>query len=162
MRIAVLSDSHDNIWKVEAALERLQQADVVIHCGDLCSPFTLRQLADGVKEKPVHVVWGNNDGDKLLLARTAAERPWVHLHGAFAQLNLGGLAVAVNHYPEIAAPLALSGRFGLVCYGHNHQAKEERVGECLLLNPGELMGMMGRSSLALVDVESRSVEWVDL
>jgi putative phosphoesterase len=162
MRIAVLSDSHDNIWKVEAALEHLQQADVVIHCGDLCSPFTLRQLADGIGEKPLHVVWGNNDGDKLLLARTAAERPWVHLHGAFAQLNLGGLAVAVNHYPEIAAPLALSGKFGLVCYGHNHQAKEERVGECLLLNPGELMGLMGRSSLALVDMESRSVEWVDL
>ena len=162
MRIAVLSDSHDNIWKVEAAMDHLLMADVVVHCGDLCSPFMLQQLADGVKEKPVHIVWGNNDGDKLLMARTAAERPWVHLHGAFAQLNLGGLAVGVNHYPELARGLASTGKYQLVCYGHDHTAHQEWVGECLLLNPGELMGLKGRSSLAVVETTTREVQKIDL
>jgi len=162
MRVAVLSDTHDNIWKLDAALAHIQRGEAVIHCGDLCSPFLLRMLAEGVGARPVHVVWGNNDGDKLLLARVAGGHPEVRLYGQFAELDLAGVAAAVNHYPEIARPVALSGKYRLVCYGHNHTAREERIGDCLLLNPGELAGIQGRSTIALVDTADLSVEWVEL
>ncbi len=39
---------------------------------------------------------------------------------------------------------------------------QEWIGECLLLNPGELMGIRGPSRLAIVDTDDRSVEWIDL
>ena len=39
---------------------------------------------------------------------------------------------------------------------------QELVGQCLLLNPGELMGMRGVSRLAVVETESRAVENIDL
>jgi putative phosphoesterase len=162
MLVAVLSDSHDNIWKLDAAMPHIQRAAQVIHAGDICSPFTLRMLAEGAGPRPVHVVWGNNDGDKLLLARVAGGYPAVRLYGQFAEIDFDGVAAAVNHYPEIAHPLALSGKYRLVCYGHNHKAREERVGECLLLNPGELAGIQGRSTLALVETSDLSVEWVEL
>jgi predicted phosphodiesterase len=84
------------------------------------------------------------------------------LHGALAEVEAGGLKVAANHYPEIARGLAKSGDYGLVCYGHDHNLHEERMGECLLLNPGELMGMKGRSTLAMVDTADRKVAWIDL
>lgn len=162
MQIAVLSDTHDNIWKLAEAMPHLAAADVVIHCGDLVAPFVLQQMGEGIPEKPIHVVWGNNDGDTFRLAKVAARFPGIALHGELARIDLAGLSVAVTHYPEIARDLARSRSFALVAYGHDHQAHEARVGDCLLLNPGEVMGMKGRSSLAIVESSDRSVRWVDL
>jgi len=63
VRIAVLSDVHDNIWKLEEVLAQTATADALIFCGDFCAPFTLTPIAEGC-HGPVHVVWGNNDGDE--------------------------------------------------------------------------------------------------
>jgi hypothetical protein len=162
MRLAILSDTHDNLWALKDAMPRLAQADVVLHCGDLCSPFMLRHLAEGLPNTPLHVVWGNNEGDVLLMTRIAAQHPHLHLHGAFAELTLDGARVALNHYPEIAHGLALSGKYDLVCCGHSHKRHAERVGQCLWLNPGEIMGLLGPRTLALFDTATREVTWVTL
>lgn len=160
MRIAILSDTHDNIWSLDRALALAASADAYIHCGDLCSPFVIVHLGKGTAGKPVHVVWGNNEGDILLITRQAAGFPAIHFHGPLAELELGGCRVGVNHYPEIARRLAESGAYDLVCYGHDHTAHQEIVGETLLLNPGELMGLLGEASFAVYDTVSRTAELV--
>lgn len=160
MRLAVCSDIHDNIWKLEKALPLMSEAGALIFCGDFCAPFTLAQMADGFNG-PIHVVFGNNDGDPRLLTQVAAKHGHVTLHGQFADLELDGLHVAVNHYPEIARPIAESGRYDLVCYGHDHKLFQEQVGQTLLINPGEIMGRWGRSTFMLVDTAERSVRVVD-
>lgn len=162
MKIAVLSDSHDNIWKLAQAMPHLASADMVIHCGDLCSPFMVLRLGEGLGGKPLHIVWGNNDGDRLLIGRNARAFPEIILHGEIAEFEFAGLRIAVNHYPVVARGLAASGSYDLVCYGHDHIAHEERVGACLLLNPGELMGMRGPSRVAVVQTEDRGVQSIDL
>jgi hypothetical protein len=162
MRIAVLSDTHDNIWKIEAAATHLQQAEVVLHCGDLCSPFVIKHLVKAVGERALHVVWGNNDGDTYAIGRVASAYPGVTIHGMLAQLELGGVAIAVNHYPDIAQDLARSGQYGLVCYGHDHTLHQSEIDGCLLLNPGEMMGLNGRSTLALVDLPDMAVETIEV
>jgi uncharacterized protein len=162
VQIAILSDTHDQIWKLDQAMPILSGADVILHCGDLCSPFVVVKLGKGVKGKPVHVVFGNNDGDPRLLTLKAIETGNVQIHGQFASLELDGMRVALNHYPEIARPIAASGQFDLVCYGHDHTAHEERIGTTFLLNPGELMGMNGRSSFVMFDTQTRGVRWIDL
>ncbi len=162
MKIVVLSDSHDNITNLDAALPTLRSAEAIIHCGDLCSPFMIHRIGSGVGEIPVHIVWGNNEGDPWRIAKAANEYPSIILHGALAELVLGGLRVAVNHYPRIARGLAKSGDYDLVCYGHDHIAHEEWIGECLLFNPGELLGLKGRSTLAVVDTDDRKVRWVEV
>jgi uncharacterized protein len=162
MKLAILSDSHDNIWKLEAAYPVLKSADVIIHCGDLSAPFMIRYLAEGVGDIPVHIVWGNNDGDKALISKVAEGYPNVHLHGDLAELEIDGLRIAVNHYPEIAEELAGSGKYDLVCYGHDHTAAQSKLDQCLLINPGELMGMKGRSTVALVETGDSSVEMVEI
>ena len=153
MLVAVLSDIHDNIWKLEEVLKELGEAKELVFCGDFCAPFTLAQIADGFPGR-VHVVFGNNDGDKLLLSRVAAQAGNVILHGEFAELELGGRKVAATHYPAIAAGLAASDRYDLVCFGHSHRVAEERVGDTLLLNPGEVMGRFGRSTYVLYDTDT--------
>ncbi|GAB4469703.1 MAG: metallophosphoesterase [Anaerolineae bacterium] len=161
MRVAICSDIHDNIWKLEKALPGMNEANVLIFCGDFCAPFTLRQIARGF-EGPVHAVLGNNDGDQRLLLQVAEEMGNVELHGQLAELEIGGLRIAVNHYPEIARGLAASGRYDVVCYGHDHTLHEERVGQTLLINPGEMMGMKGRSTYVILDTETRTVRVYDV
>jgi hypothetical protein len=153
VRIAVCSDIHDNIWKLGAMLPLAADCEALIFCGDFCAPFTLSQVADGFAG-PVHVVWGNNDGDKWLLTQIARASETVTLHGEFAELELGGRSIAVNHYPAIAAPLAASGAYDAVFHGHDHTPREERIGRTLLLNPGEVMGRFGRSTFAVYETEA--------
>jgi putative phosphoesterase len=163
MKLAILSDIHDNIWKLAEALPGVAAADAVLFCGDLCSPFTLDRLARGAAGKPVHVVWGNNEGDIRLMQKVTADLDHLTLHGPLAELELDGLRVAVNHYPEIARRLAASGAYDLVCYGHDHRAHTERLPEgAVLLNPGEIMGLYGRSTWAVFDTQNRSATFVEL
>ena len=46
MKIAVISDIHDNIWQLAKVLNGIAaaQVSVILCCGDLCSPFTLKQI----------------------------------------------------------------------------------------------------------------------
>lgn len=161
MKIAVCSDIHDNIWKLERALPLMSSAQQLIFCGDFCAPFTLAQMADGFKG-PVHVVFGNNDGDPRLLTQVAGKAGNVTIYGQFAALELAGLQVAVNHYADVGRAIAQGGQFGLVCYGHDHKLCQEQIGDCLLVNPGEIMGRFGRSTFMLVETVDRSVTVVDV
>jgi putative phosphoesterase len=139
MKLAVVSDIHDNIWALKAALASLREADALICCGDLCSPFVLGLMAAGFRGK-IHVVAGNNEGDWRRITQVAAGHGHVHLYGEFFQDTIGGMRVAANHYPDIALPLADSGRYDLVCYGHNHRFAIEQRGAALAINPGALLG----------------------
>jgi putative phosphoesterase len=162
MIIAILSDSHDNIWKLDKAMPHLAKADAVIHCGDLVAPFMIVRMIKGTAGKPVHIVWGNNDGDKGLITEVASQAENFTLHGDLAHLELGGIKIAVNHYPKVARAFAEAGSYDVVCYGHDHIANEEWIGNTLLLNPGELMGLEGRSTIALLETATRSVNFVDI
>ncbi|MBN1310422.1 MAG: metallophosphoesterase [Anaerolineae bacterium] len=157
MQIAVCSDIHDNIWKLGHALPGMSKADALIFCGDFCAPFTLTQLAQGFAG-PVHAVLGNNDGDQRLLLQMAEKAGNVTLHGQIAEIEIGGARIAVNHYPEIARGLAASGSYDIVCYGHDHTLHEEKIGDTLLVNPGEIMGRFGHSTYVIIDTSNRAVE----
>ncbi len=156
-KIAVLSDTHDNVWNLDQALLRIAAtpAQVLLHCGDFVAPFIISQLGEAF-DNPIHGVYGNNDGDLGQLHRQAARFPQIVLHGQLAELEVDGVRIAMNHYPEIARPLAESGRYDLVCYGHDHLSYWEQVGECQLVNPGEIMGRGGSPSWGLFDTADRT------
>lgn len=162
MKIGIISDTHDNLWRLAEAIPYLQGTEAVIHCGDLISPFMVHRLGEGMAGKPVHMVWGNNDGDRQHVSWVADQYPGFQIHGEFAQLNLGGLRIAVNHYPEIGRGLAQSDQYDLVCYGHDHTAYDEIIGKTLLLNPGEIMGLNGTSSFVILDSETLQFERITL
>jgi putative phosphoesterase len=158
MLVAILSDIHDNLWQLRKVLDDLRRHDpgAVLYCGDFCAPFTLRELAEGCS-CAVYAVFGNNDGDRALLTRTAGEVGNLTLYGELAGLELDGLRVAINHYPEIAGALLLSGQYDLVCTGHSHRWEERRQDQRVLVNPGEVLGRFGESTYAVFDTATRGV-----
>jgi putative phosphoesterase len=138
MRIAIFSDIHDNLWNLAAAIQHVQDADALICCGDLCSPFVIDELAKFPKD--VHIVFGNNDADLYRITLKAAANPRTHLYGELFQATLDGKRFAANHFDYIAKPMAKSGNYDVVCFGHNHIFEISREQDCLLINPGPIMG----------------------
>ncbi|MCD6338099.1 MAG: metallophosphoesterase [Verrucomicrobia bacterium] len=162
MQIAVVSDIHDNLDALAAMLRRVQSAEALICCGDLCSPFTAKELGMGFPG-PVHVVFGNNDGDRWRIAANAAKRPNLRFHGEYAELEFAGRRFAVQHFDNIGRAIAAGGAYDVVCFGHNHRSEISRSGRALIVNPGELFGKLsGRSTFALIDPESLEAEIVEL
>lgn len=138
MKLAIFSDIHDNLWNLRAALQSAQSADVLLCCGDLCSPFVIDEL---VKFKgDIHIVFGNNDADLYRITAKAASHANCHLHGELFETVFDGKRFAVNHFDYLARPLAKSGSYDVVCFGHNHELEISHAGACLLINPGPLMG----------------------
>ena len=151
-KIAILSDSHDNIPILMKTLEQVRAsgAEMLLHCGDLCAPFMLDRIGQGFSG-PMHVVFGNNDGDGRLLQTIAAKYAHVRLHGIYIEVELANRYLAMIHYPEPARRIVQSGQFDLVCYGHNHEKSVEKVGNCWLVNPGELLGLKAAPTWGLYD-----------
>lgn len=138
MRIAILSDIHDNLWNLAAALNAVQGCDLLICCGDLCSPFVVDELSKF--ERDVHIVFGNNDADLYRITAKALKKARVHVHGELFESKFDGKRLIANHFDYLARPMAKSGDCDVVCFGHNHELEISREGRCLLINPGPIMG----------------------
>ena len=69
MKIAIISDTHDNLPNIRKAVEIINDKDIdlVIHAGDYVSPFTAKEFKKLNCE--MIGVFGNNDGDKAMLLR---------------------------------------------------------------------------------------------
>jgi len=159
MRIAVLSDSHDNIWNLEKALNQLGQSEVLLFLGDFCAPFSLKQIADAFAG-PIHCIPGNNDGDLFLLMTIAGQAGNVTFHNPVGDLEFDGRRIAITHYPEIGEGLAATGKYQAVFSGHTHVFTQQQVGDTLWVNPGEIMGRYGEPSFVIYDTATNAIERV--
>lgn len=161
MKIGVLSDTHDNLLAIEAASKALKGAGVgkVLFAGDFCAPFSLAKMKEfGVA---VVAVFGNNDGDKLLLKKKA--EGFCDLEEAPRELEVEGKKVLLLHSPWLLESVAKSGEFELIVYGHTHQPDIRKVEGALIVNPGECGGWLrGKKTIAIVDLEQLEAELVEL
>jgi hypothetical protein len=145
MKIAILSDIHDHVWNLKKALDvpKLQATDAMLCCGDLCAPFIIKLLGQGYA-KPIHLVFGNNDGDVDAIIANAQHFSNIQIHGETFHGVLGGRRIAMNHYPDSAKILAEQGGYEVVCYGHDHTLVPDMwLDRTLLINPGPIMGYHG-------------------
>ncbi len=162
MLVGVMSDSHDNMENVVRAMEffRRERISTVFHLGDIVSPFIVRKMIEmrweGLR---VIAVFGNNDGDKWLLTRLFNEAGWFISHGPRIH-ELGGKRILVFHGHDgiefterIADSYAMGMGVDIVLYGHTHRKRVARVGDVLVVNPGELYGgLTGEAYVAVVDI----------
>jgi putative phosphoesterase len=159
MLIGIMSDTHDNLISTKKAIELFndRKVEFVIHAGDYTSPFTLKLFKE-LKCKYAGI-FGNNDGDKLLLQ----ERAEGNLHNQPYIFTLGGKKIVVMHEHHVADALADSGHFDLVIYGHTHKADVRKVKKTLVVNPGEVgIWLYGKSTVALVDLDEMRAEIVEI
>lgn len=156
MKICILSDSHDNIPLLCAAVSDAQQrgAEVVLHCGDIVAPSTLQKLSPyGL---PVHAIHGNNTGDLYSLAKLSSRpQSLIQYYGQDADITLDERRIFVVHYPHYAKGMAATGNYDLVCCGHTHRVAIDTVpnvkgGQTIICNPGTVSGVGGAPATYLL------------
>jgi hypothetical protein len=160
MKVCVISDTHDHKENLLKAIKIAKEKDVsmVIHCGDYCAPFMVK-IMEGF-EVEAHGVFGNVDGDKFRMLLSLPKN--FKLHGEFAEIEISGKKIGIVHFPELAEAMAKSEKYDVVFHGHTHERRLERLGKCLLINPGELMNLKGNPSLAIYDPETNDVEFIEV
>ncbi len=159
MLVGIMSDSHDDMQRLAAGVDFFNSKKVsqVVHAGDLVSPFTFEAL--GKLNCPFSAIFGNNDGDRLLLHHksdgTVQPQPMI--------LALGERKAIVVHEPASVEALAKSGEFDVVIYGHTHTQDIRKVGDTLVINPGKVARLhKGQSTIALLDTETLEAQIIEL
>ena len=167
MIFGIISDIHDNLTNLDKAIQLFnkEKAEALIFCGDFCSPFAAKMLAES--GLPIHAVFGNNDGDRFHIQKVCAGYSNIRFYGEYigdtdSQLVLGDMKIGVSHYPFYAKTMIKTGWYDCVFFGHSHQAEKQKFGNALLLNPGEVAGVFGKASIGIVDAASRSSVIIDL
>ncbi|NSW75379.1 MAG: metallophosphoesterase [Candidatus Atribacteria bacterium] len=159
MIVGVLSDSHDDLLALKKALDTLKEegAELILHAGDYVAPFSVRLLTE--LSIPWWGVLGNNDGEILGIFQKSEGK----IKGPFLELEEKGYRIWVSHFYQPAKWAFMSGHFDLVVYGHTHEAIIKEEGRSILLNPGEVCGLLsGQSTVAVCDLEKRVAKLITI
>ena len=156
MKIAIISDTHDNIQNVEKVIEILNSEKVIatFHCGDIISPFTLKKFSN-LKSK-IYIVFGNNDGDKIALLKNKPKN--AEFFNLIGEVEIKGRKILFTHYDIIAYAFAFTKKYDFIFYGHTHKAEVKKIGKTILINPGELAGYLNKPSYAILNLKNKKVE----
>jgi len=161
MKIAILSDSHDNLANLEKAIDYLNKQDIkrMIFCGDFCSPIPVKTQFARFKGN-IDAVFGNTEDRMTITKLSLTDIKNLNIHGELVELEIDNLKITATHYPEYAEALAKTDKFDLVCHGHTHTAREEMFKNTKLINPEEIMGFKEDARFAIFNTESKGVEFV--
>ncbi len=160
MKIGILADSHDNMPKIDKAVELFNSegVELVLHAGDFISPLTADRFAR--LNAPFIGVFGNNDGERLYLTRKFDGIG--KLYPDYHELKLGERRGVLMHEPKFIDALVASGMYDLIVYGHTHEI-DIREGRLVVINPGEACGWLsGRSTVVIFDADTMKPRLVNL
>lgn len=155
MRIAIVSDTHNDIYAIEQFLTMLESEKIqtIIHCGDMTRSATVEAFVDF----EVHHVWGNGDLDTFGLQFAVQGC----LPGSTSTLTYSSILenqrlIALHgHDRNLLQSLIESGSYDYVFHGHTHRQKMERVGKTIVINPGALGGgFRSTNSFVILDLKS--------
>jgi len=157
MKLGVISDTHDNLAAVAAAIRHFQEAGVemILHAGDFVAPFALKRLLQA--RLPVHAVFGNCDGERGGLAALLPD-----LADGPRRLELGGRKICLVHNEKRLAHEDLEAADIVVC-GHTHEPQVRMQEGRLIVNPGECGGWItGRCTVAVVDTDRLAADIAEI
>lgn len=142
MKIAIVSDTHDNtpaiVWIIEYLNEH--KIPVALHAGDMINPGVTRRFAEHY-QGDFHYVFGNNDGERTIGIERAQKYSWsnVYCHKESMELEIEGKKIFMNHFSSISENVAKSGKFDVCIGGHDHLYRVNYFGKTLFINPGNIV-----------------------
>lgn len=157
MKVVIFSDIHDSKSNLLKFIKRLEKenVDLGLFAGDLISPLMIGILAE--LKFPIKMIWGNNEGEKLGVSKQISNHEdKLSMEGDSWEGEVGGKHVFMTHYPNIAELASKSQLYDLVIYGHTHKFQHVQEGETVVINPGEIAGLLGDASFVLWDTSANT------
>ncbi|MCR5309221.1 MAG: YfcE family phosphodiesterase [Bacilli bacterium] len=139
MKILLVSDTHGNNEVLDKLVKKHPDMDLYLHLGD--SEATPEQL------RPFITVRGNcdyfSDADDKFMIRT----------------EVGYLFAA--HKPPFVDPIvAEKSNITIICHGHTHKRRFEKIGKILYINPGAISFARDGNDLSylILEIENSKVK----
>ena len=158
MKIAIISDSHENLENLKKTISWLNENKIktIIHCGDV-SRFNMLEEINQSFDGQTFLVWGNAD-EGFFKDIQYANYQNIKFCKQAGKIEIENKKIAFTHFPKIARKLAQSGKHDLVFYGHSHKPWEEKIGKTKMLNPGNLQGSPYTATFAVYDFSNDKLE----
>jgi len=158
MKIALLSDSHDNWNALKSAVTKANQkrCDVMLFAGDLTRPKGVEILAEFAG--PVHMICGNMDQSIDSIWAEAKDTDNIIFHGEICDIERKGVRIYMQHRPETVETNAQTDTYDLCVHGHLHEFRHEAVGGTQLINPGALTRRSSPPEWAIFDTKTQDVD----
>jgi putative phosphoesterase len=166
MKIAIISDIHDNLPNLEKFLNwaKAEKVEKIICCGDVTNSETIGLLSSGFLGE-IYLVRGNADiydEDELVAY------PNIKYGGRKAVWEIAGRNIGVCHEPFLIKEVfaedkrkkddgpvvpSFAKKKDIIFYGHTHRPWLDDKGETVLINPGALSGGYTAATFAGWDTE---------
>ncbi|MDP3882896.1 MAG: YfcE family phosphodiesterase [Candidatus Staskawiczbacteria bacterium] len=156
MKIAIVSDTHDNWANFKKAIDWIKNQGilVILHCGDISRQETINQ-ANKFFNGPASA---KRYGEAREIKYAKGNADWNLDLPEKLEIEFDNKKIGAVHYPNEAKKMAQSGKFDLVFYGHTHRPWDDKVGECHMINPGELAGQFYKPTFAVYNTETGELE----
>ena len=159
MILGVVSDTHNHLSNIEKIIDLFNERNVekVIHTGDITQAKTLSKFSR--LNCSLYGVYGNNDLKEIGLEEVSKINGFKIEHPPLIT-KLGGKKIAIFHEPEGIEDLIKDDpSIELVLHGHTHRFRNEKVGNTIIINPGECSGMLkGKNSIGIIRLQELELE----
>lgn len=158
MKIAIISDSHDNVANLEKIINWLNHNNitVLIHAGDLSAPGVLKNTLSLFKGQ-IHMIFGNV-GDEETLKKVASEFSNVKYYGKKGEVEIDNKKIAIVHFKEQALEIAKEKKHDIIVFGHTHESEIQEINRIKLINPGTSGGLYNKATFIVYDTKTNEIE----
>ena len=160
MKIAVLSDSHDNLKILEKFLVfcKKKKIKTIIHCGDITNSDTLNFIRENFKGE-IFVSLGNADlREEILSLKNRLSE--VFIFEELGEIEIDNLKIGFCHSPDYSNELIQKKEYDFFFFGHTHKPSMKKFGNCYLVNPGNSANSYFQPTFATLDTESKKLNLV--
>lgn len=159
MQIAVISDTHDNLFRLEKALKEIRSREIklLFHCGDIGTK-TIENLK--AEEIQIYAVCGNNDYFPEL--ERMCKNSNIGLFEDIGEIEIDKRKISITHLPKVAEYLASLKKYNIIFFGHTHRKSFKLLGDTKLVNPGDIMARHNKPSFIIYDTIEDKIEFINI
>lgn len=157
MKIAIISDIHDNLANLGHFFEIIKDEEIekIICCGDVCNFETLEFL-NNIFLDEIFLIKGNNEvyqEEEILKLKN------ISYLGRTGIIKIENNKIGICHEPYfIDDLLEQNPDLDFIFYGHTHQPWMSNQGKTILINPGTLGGVFYKACFAIWDSQTKNAK----
>jgi len=146
MKLAIISDIHDNLVNLTKCIEWINKnsVKVVICLGDVTNYETVEFLSSNFKGK-IYLVYGNQE---IYVEKDLNNFKNINFLEKLGRIKIGGKFVGICHEPWFINKVKFLGQCDIIFYGHTHEPWVEKKDGIVAVNPGTLGAVFQKATFA--------------
>lgn len=157
MKIAIISDIHDNIANLETFFQTIKKEEIskIICLGDITNSETLKKLAKNFSSE-IFLIYGNAE---IYSEAELKNYKNINYLERLKVIKIDGLKIGLCHEPGFIRKLFQEEpNLDFVFYGHTHKPWISIKNKATMANPGTLGGVFQRPSWAIFDTITKKLK----